>query len=147
MKLSDLRPARGSVHRRKRVGIGTGSGHGGTCCRGHKGQKSRSGGQRRRYFEGGQLPIHRRLPKGGFTPRNRVVFQVVNIRDLAQFDAGALVTPDELEKRGLVRKANDPIKLLGAGTIDIGVTVHVDKASAAARQKVEAAGGSVEGRV
>ena len=147
MKLSDLRPARGAKHRRKRVGIGTGSGHGGTSCRGHKGQKSRSGGKVRRYFEGGQLPIHRRLPKGGFTPPNRVPNQVINVCDLAGFDAGSAVTPEDLEKNGLVRKASGPIKLLAKGTIEIGLTVHVDKASEAARQKIEAAGGKVEGRV
>lgn len=135
------------MHRRKRLGIGTGSGHGGTCCRGSKGQRSRSGGRSSRTFEGGQLPIHRRLPKGGFTPLSRNRFQLVNVRDLVRFESGTTVTPEELERQGLVRKAGGPIKLLGDGTIEVSVTVHVDKASAVARQKIEAAGGRVEGRV
>ncbi|MGD8394192.1 MAG: 50S ribosomal protein L15 [Candidatus Eiseniibacteriota bacterium] len=147
MKLSDLRPAKGANHRRKRLGTGTGSGRGGTCGRGTKGQGSRSGSGTSRHFEGGQLPIHRRLPKGGFTPRNRVEYQVVNLRDLAAFKAGAIVTPEELEERGLIRKAGDPVKLLATGAVEVSLEVHVDRASAAAVQKIEAAGGSVGGRI
>ena len=93
MKLSDLRPSPGAMHRRKRVGIGTGSGHGGTCCRGSKGQRSRSGGRSSRTFEGGQLPIHRRVPKGGFTPLSPNRFQLVNVRDLGRFASGTTGTP------------------------------------------------------
>lgn len=147
MKLSELRPARGAVRRRKRLGVGTGSGHGGTCCRGVKGTGARSGKKLPRHFEGGQLPIHRRLPKGGFTPPNRVEYQVVNIRDLSAFEAGSAVTPELLEEHGLVRKASGPVKLLADGNIEVNLTVHVDKASAAARKKIAAAGGAVEGRV
>jgi len=147
MKLGDLRPARGAVHRRKRRGIGTGSGHGGTCGRGTKGQKARTGkGKVHIYMEGGQLPLHRRVPKLGFTPFGRVPFQVVNVGDLAAFGAGSQVTPAELKARGLVRKADGPIKLLAGGELSISLVVHVDAASEAARRKVEAAGGQVAER-
>lgn len=147
MNLGDLKPARGAVHRRKRRGIGTGSGHGGTSGRGNKGQKARTGkGKVHPYMEGGQLPHHRRLPKVGFTPFGRVPFQVVNVGDLADFGAGAQVTPAELKARGLVRKADGPIKLLAKGELKVSLRVQVDAASGAARQKVEAAGGQVAGR-
>ncbi len=146
MKLTDLKPAPGAVRRRKRVGIGTASGHGGTCCRGHKGTGARSGSGTSRHFEGGQLPIHRRLPKGGFTPLNPTVYQVVNVRDLESFDAGSEVTPELLVERGIIRKASAPVKLLGDGEIKVGLTVRVDAASASARRKLEAAGGSIERR-
>jgi large subunit ribosomal protein L15 len=146
MKLTDVRPAKGAVHRRKRVGTGPGSGHGGTCCRGHKGTGARSGGGTSRHFEGGQLPIHRRLPKGGFTPRNRTVYQVVNVKDLTGFEAGTEVTPESLKEKGFIRKALDPVKLLASGDITASLVVRVDKASKAAKQKIENAGGRVEGR-
>jgi large subunit ribosomal protein L15 len=146
MKLTDIRPAKGAVRRRKRLGTGTGSGRGGTCGRGTKGTGSRSGGSMSRHFEGGQLPIHRRLPKVGFTPRNRTVYQLVNVADLSAFDAGSEVTPELMVERGLVRKAGAPIKLLANGEIQVGLVVRVDAASAAARRKIEGAGGRVEGR-
>ncbi len=146
MKLGDLQPAPGAVHRRKRLGRGTGSGKGGTCGRGNKGQKARAGKKVHPYFEGGQLPHHRRVPKVGFTNFNRVPYQVVNLGDLAAFPAGSKVTGAELKAKGLVRKADDPIKLLADGEVKVALTVHVDAASAVAKQKVEAAGGRVAGR-
>jgi large subunit ribosomal protein L15 len=146
MRLSDLRPARGATHRRKRLGAGTGTGKGGTCGRGTKGQKSRSGKKLAVYFEGGQLPIHRRLPKGGFTPLSRNEYQVVNLRDLARFAAGSTVTPEDLAAAGLIRKASGPVKLLADGQLEHGLVVRVDAASKTARQKLEAMGGRVEGR-
>lgn len=147
MNLGDLKPAKGAVHRRKRRGIGTGSGHGGTSGRGNKGQKARTGkGKVHTYMEGGQLPLHRRVPKLGFTPLNRVPYQVVNIGDLAPFTAGSKVTPIELKARGLVRKADGPIKLLAGGEVTVSLVVEVDAASAAARRKIEASGGKVAGR-
>jgi large subunit ribosomal protein L15 len=147
MNLGELKPARGAVHRRKRLGTGTGSGHGGTCGRGTKGQNSRTGkGKVHIYFEGGQLPLHRRVPKLGFTPFGRVPYQVVNVGDLAAFGAGSKITPAELKARGLVRKADGPIKLLASGELSVSVVVHVDAASEAARRKIEAAGGQVAGR-
>lgn len=147
MNLGDLKPARGAVSRRKRRGIGTGSGHGGTCGRGNKGQKARTGkGKIHIYSEGGQLPLHRRVPKLGFRPFTRVPYQVVNVGDLAAFAAGANVTPAELKARGFVRQADGPIKLLASGEIKISLVVQVDAASDAARRKVEAAGGKVAER-
>jgi large subunit ribosomal protein L15 len=144
MKLNELRPARGAVRPRKRVGRGEGSGSGGTAGRGHKGHKSRSGGGQAVGFEGGQMPIQRRLPKGGFTNINRVEFQVVNVADLSGFEAGAEVTPTVLKERKLARKASIPVKLLGRGEVDHAVRVRVHAVSESARRKVEAAGGTVE---
>jgi large subunit ribosomal protein L15 len=147
MRLGDLKPAKGAVHRKKRVGIGTGSGHGGTSCRGNKGQNARAGkGKTGVYFEGGQLPHHRRNPKVGFRPFTRVPYQVVNVGDLTEFPAGARVTPGELKAMGLIRKAEDPVKLLATGEVGAALTVHVDASSEAARKKIEGAGGSVKGR-
>ena len=144
MKLNELKPARGAVRPRKRVGRGQGSGTGGTAGRGHKGHKSRSGGGQAVGFEGGQMPIQRRLPKGGFTNINRVEYQVVNVASLSAFEAGAEVTPAALKERRLARKATIPVKLLGRGEVDRAVRVSVHAVSEAARRKVEAAGGTVE---
>ena len=147
MRLGDLKPAKGAVHRKKRLGIGTGSGHGGTSGRGNKGQKARAGKAKTGvYFEGGQLPHHRRVPTVGFINFTRVPFQVVNVGDLKDFPAGARVTPGELKAMGLIRKANEPVKLLATGEVMGALTIHVDAASAAARKKIESAGGSVSGR-
>ncbi len=142
-KLSDLHPAKGAVKRRKRRGIGPSSGHGGTSGRGHKGQNARSGGGTPPYFEGGQIPLIRRLPKRGFTNIFKVPNQVVNVRDLARFEAGSTVDFDALVKAGFVHVSRGPVKLLAKGELDRALTVKVDGASEAARQKVEAAGGSV----
>ena len=113
MKLNELKPARGAVRPRKRIGRGQGSGTGGTAGRGHKGHSSRSGGGNAPGFEGGQMPIQRRLPKGGFTNINRVEYQVVNVSSLSVFEAGSEVTPATLKERRLARKATIPVKLLG----------------------------------
>ncbi len=144
MKLTDLRPAKGATHARKRVGRGEGSGSGGTAGKGHKGQKARSGGGSHPWAEGGQMPLIRRIPKGGFKNRNRVEYQVLNVDDLKRFEPGFEVTPEALRDAKLARKLSLPVKLLGNGTIEHAVRVRVHAASATARQKVEAAGGSVE---
>jgi large subunit ribosomal protein L15 len=144
MKLNELRPARGAVRPRKRVGRGQGSGTGGTAGRGHKGHSSRSGGGSAPGFEGGQMPIQRRLPKGGFKNINRVEYQVINVSDLGRFDAGTEVTPAALKEQRLARKVSVPVKLLGRGEIDRAVRVRVHAVSESARRKVEAAGGTVE---
>lgn len=143
-KLSNLKPAAGSTKRRKRRGIGSSSGHGGTSTRGAKGQNARSGGGVPTWFEGGQMPLIRRIPKRGFVNIFRVENQVVNIRDLARFDAGSIVDLDALVKAGLARTKGGPVKLLATGEIDRALTVKVDVASTSAKQKIEAAGGSVE---
>ena len=144
MKLTDLRPAKGAVKARKRVGRGEGSGSGGTAGRGHKGHKSRSGGGQAVAFEGGQMPIIRRLPKGGFKNRNRVEYQVVNVSDLNACAPNTEVTLALLKELRLARKLTMPVKLLGHGAIDRPVKVRVHAVSESARQKIEAAGGTVE---
>jgi large subunit ribosomal protein L15 len=144
MKLTDLRPAKGAVKARKRVGRGEGSGSGGTAGRGHKGHKSRSGGGQAVAFEGGQMPIIRRLPKGGFKNPNRIEYQVVNVSDLNVCAPNTEVTPALLKELRLARKLTMPVKLLGHGDIDRPVKVRVHAASESARQKIEAAGGTVE---
>lgn len=144
MKLTDLRPAKGAVKKRKRIGCGTGSGHGGTSTKGHKGHSARSGGGSHIWFEGGQMPLIRKLPKGGFKNPNRIEYQVVNLGDLDRFEAGALVTPESLKETKLARKGGVRIKLLGDGAIDRPLEIKVHAASSSAREKVEAAGGSIE---
>jgi len=144
MKLSDLRPARGAVRPRKRVGRGESSGSGGTAGKGHKGHKARSGGGSAPWHEGGQMPLQRRVPKGGFKNINRVDYQVVNVGDLNRFEAGTEVTLALLKEFNLAKRLSLPVKLLGTGAVDRAVRVRVHAASAAARAKVEAAGGAVE---
>jgi large subunit ribosomal protein L15 len=143
MSLSNLRPPRGAKHAKKRVGRGPGSGHGKTAARGHKGAKSRSGFRTKRGFEGGQMPLHRRLPKRGFTNPFRVEYAVVNLDVLSEvFDAGSEVTPDLLRQRGLVREAASvPVKVLGRGELAKQLTVRAHKFSGSATKKIEAAGG------
>ncbi|HIJ78520.1 MAG TPA: 50S ribosomal protein L15 [Deltaproteobacteria bacterium] len=144
MTLSNLSPAPGSRKARKRVGRGQGSGHGQTATRGHKGFKSRSGSGIKPGFEGGQMPLHRRLPKRGFTNIFRKEYAVVNVQDLDRFDAGARVDKQALVDAGLVSNSDNLIKLLGNGEVSIALTIAVDKVSQSARQKVEAAGGKIE---
>lgn len=144
MKIHELSPAEGSKKQRKRVGRGPGSGHGKTSCRGHKGQKSRSGGGPRPGFEGGQMPLQRRLPKRGFTNIFRKQYGILNIKDLAQFAPNSSVDIDDLIKAGIVKKAGDSIKLLGNGVISHPLIVKVHKVSRNARQKIELAGGKIE---
>lgn len=145
MKLHELSPAKGSKKDRKRVGRGPGSGLGKTAGRGHKGQRSRSGYSRRPGFEGGQMPLVRRVPKRGFTNIFRVEFAVVNLQDLAEIAAetGNEVTPESLADAGRVRRGR-PVKVLGNGEIDRALTVKAHAFSASARQKIEGAGGTVE---
>jgi large subunit ribosomal protein L15 len=139
----DLAPAAGSTHYRKRVGRGPGSGHGKTAGRGYKGQKSRTGYRHQRGFEGGQMPLHRRVPKRGFTNIFRVEYDIVNLSDLARFDAGAAVTPDILASARLTRKSR-PVKILGDGDLKKALTVSAHKFSASAKARIEAAGGRCE---
>lgn len=143
--LNNLRPDPGSKHREKRVGRGHGSGHGKTSCRGHKGQKAREGLDIRPFFEGGQTPIIRRVPKRGFRNPFKVEYVVVNVKDLAKrFQNGEIVDPETLKAKGLVKGKNRLIKLLGDGEINISLTVKVHAASRSAIEKIEKAGGKVE---
>ena len=144
MKLHELSPPAGSRRPRKRVGRGVGSGHGKTAGRGSKGQNSRSGGGVRPGFEGGQMPIHRRLPKSGFTNIFKKKIAVINIRDLAKFATGSIVDEIALVRMGLVKGRRDGIKLLGHGDINVPLTVKVHGISKSAAEKIEAAGGKVE---
>lgn len=141
--LSTLRPVAGSHRSRKRIGRGPGSGLGKTSGKGHKGQKARSGGNTNTGFEGGQMPMYRRLPKRGFTNPFKVTYLAVNLRDLDRL-SGDEVSPASLTAAGIMRKATDPVKLLGHGEIARALVVKGVRASASARAKIEAAGGRVE---
>jgi large subunit ribosomal protein L15 len=141
--IHDLRPSPGATHSKKRLGRGPGSGHGKTAGRGNKGQKSRSGYRHQRGFEGGQMPLHRRVPKRGFTNIFRIEYDIVNISDLDRFEAGAAVTPETLAGMRLARKTR-PVKILGDGAITRALTVSAHKFSAGARAAIEAAGGRCE---
>ena len=143
MRIGTIKPAKGATRERKRRGLGPASGLGGTAGRGHKGQLARSGGKVARWFEGGQMPIQRRLPKVGFTNPTRVEYQVVNVGLLARYEKGETVDRKTLQAKRLIDRANLPVKILGDGEIASALTVSVDKVSATARQKIEAAGGSV----
>ncbi len=142
-RVHELRPSPGATHSRKRVGRGPGSGHGKTAGRGNKGQKSRSGYRHQRGFEGGQMPLHRRIPKRGFTNIFRVEYDIVNISDLDRFEAGAAVTLEDLARKRLARRSR-PVKILGDGAITKALTVSAHKFSASARASIEAAGGHCE---
>ncbi|WP_430536174.1 50S ribosomal protein L15 [Listeria rocourtiae] len=144
MKLHELKPAEGSRKERNRVGRGMSSGNGKTSGRGHKGQKARSGGGVRLGFEGGQLPLFRRIPKRGFTNINRKEYAVVNIDVLNRFEDGTEVTPELLIETGIVRNAKSGIKILSEGTIEKKLTVKANKFSSAAKEAIEAAGGKTE---
>lgn len=145
MKLHDLRPAEGAKKDRKRVGRGTSSGTGKTSGKGTKGQNSRAGGGVKPYFEGGQLPIVRRLPhKRGFKNPFRISYAPVNLERLAGFDANTVVTPELLAAMGLIRSAMDAVVILGAGQLDKPLTVKAHRFSASAREKIAGAGGTVE---
>lgn len=144
MKLHELKPAEGSRKNRKRVGRGTSSGVGKTAGRGQKGQLARSGGKTRIGFEGGQMPLFRRMPKRGFKNVNRKEYAVVNLSDLNQFKEGTEVTPALLVESGLVKKELSGVKLLANGDLKVKLTVKVNKYSETAKSAVEAAGGSIE---
>jgi large subunit ribosomal protein L15 len=142
--LSNLKPPKGSRHRKVRVGRGIGSKLPKTAGRGNKGQKSRSGFASRPGFEGGQMPLHRRIPKRGFHNPTTKVFSVVNISSLNVFNAGETITPELLRNRGIVRKATGEVKILGEGDIKIALTVQAHAFSGSARDKITAAGGKAE---
>ena len=144
MKLSELRPAKGAVGDRKRVGRGKGSGLGKTAGKGHKGLRARSGGGTKPGYEGGQMPLQRRLPKRGFTNVFRKEWAVVNVKELNRFAAGSVVDAEALRREGLIKGSAVGVKLLGDGDIAKKLTVKVDRASRAAVAKVQAAGGTVE---
>ena len=145
MKLNELRPAEGSVQERYRKGRGPGSGNGKTAGKGHKGQNARSGGGVRPGFEGGQFPIYRQLPKRGFNnQRFATVYATVNVSDLNRFEDGAIVDIEALLAARVIRKAQDGLKVLGNGELNKKLTVKAAKFSAAAKEKIEAAGGSCE---
>jgi large subunit ribosomal protein L15 len=145
MSLNNLRPPKGAKHSKKRIGRGQGSGNGKTAGRGHKGAKSRSGFKFKRGFEGGQMPLHRRVPKRGFHNPFRVEYEVVNLDALgAKFDIGTVITPDLLRERGLVARGSRPVKILARGDVGKALTVHAHKFSGKAAEKIAAAGGSTE---
>jgi large subunit ribosomal protein L15 len=145
MSLSNLRPPKGAKHAKKRVGRGQGSGQGKTAGRGHKGAKSRSGFKFKRGFEGGQMPLHRRVPKRGFHNPFRVVYDVVNLDTLGlRFDVGTVVTPELLREQGLVPEGGRPVKVLARGEVGKALTVRAHKFSGRAAEKITAAGGTTE---
>ncbi len=145
MKLHELSPAAGSTKERKRIGRGAGSGQGKTAGKGHKGQKARAGRGMRPGFEGGQMPLQRRVPKRGFNNIFRTEMAIVNIAALeANYEAGAVVTIDSLIEKGLVKKVLDGVKVLGYGEITKALTVQANAISESAKQKIEAAGGKIE---
>ena len=144
MKLEELKSPPGANKRTKRVGRGMGSGHGKTSTRGHKGQKARSGGGIRLGFEGGQMPLQRRIPKRGFTNIFRKEYAIINVKDLNCFDEGAVVTVDLLREAGLVNKVTAGVKLLGDGELEKKLTVQVHKCSRQAEEKLTAKGGKIE---
>lgn len=144
MDLSTLKPAPGSKKKNKRVGRGPGSGHGKTSTRGHKGQKARSGGSIQPWLEGGQMPLHLRLPKRGFRNIFKEQFQIINLRELKGLPTDEPITVDLLKKHGKIKFVNKPVKVLGHGEIDAAVTLQVTACSKTAREKIEAAGGKVE---
>ena len=144
MKLHDLRPNQGRKKKRKRVGRGIAAGQGKTAGRGTKGQGARSGGGKGKYFEGGQLPLVRRLPfKRGFTNINKISYKPINVGNLDGIEANTEVDPDFLATIGLIKKVNDPIVILGDGEIKVALSVKAHRFSATAKEKIEAAGGTV----
>ncbi len=144
VKIHNLSPVKGSRKAKKRIGRGPGSGHGKTSCRGHKGQKSRSGGSIPPGFEGGQMPLQRRLPKRGFTNIFKKHYALINIRDLKQFDPNSDLDIAALKNSRLVKSVRDRVKLLGDGEISHPIMIRVNKVSKTAREKIESAGGRVE---
>ena len=144
MELNNLRPSIGSTKNRKRIGRGTGSGHGKTATKGHKGQKARSGGSIKAGFEGGQMPLQRRLPKRGFTPLDRVIFSLVNISQLDVFESGEVIDAMSLVSKGLIKSTRFAVKVLGNGDITKSLKITANKFSQSAKDKIIAAGGSVE---
>jgi large subunit ribosomal protein L15 len=143
MKLGNLKGVKGSNKNRKRIGRGQGSGQGVTAGRGDKGQHARSGSKRRAWFEGGQMPLQRRLPKYGFVNPDKIEFQVVNLKDLVKVEKTEEITPEVLKQAGLIKSSKRPVKLLGDGEFDKKVNVKVHAISKTAKEKVEKRGGIV----
>jgi large subunit ribosomal protein L15 len=144
MELNTLKPALGSTKNRKRIGRGPGSGHGKTATKGHKGQKARSGGSIKAGFEGGQMPLQRRLPKRGFTPIDRIEYSVVNLKQLDIFEAGTVVDAAALVSKGLIKNSCNAVKILGNGDLSKALKVTATKFSQSARDKIVASGGTFE---
>ena len=144
MKLHELQAVEGARHSRKRVGRGTGSGHGKTACKGHKGQNARSGGGVRPGFEGGQTPLFKRLPKRGFTNVNHKEYAIVNVEDLNVFENDAVVTVESLQEKGLIKKVYNGVKVLGNGKLEKALTVKANKFSKTAEAAITSAGGKIE---
>jgi large subunit ribosomal protein L15 len=143
MNLGTLKPPEGSKKKRKRVGRGDGSGHGGTSCKGHKGQNARSGGKVRSGFEGGQMPLSRRLPKRGFRNPSRKIIVTINVNQLNKFPEGSVIDEEALVRAGVVKHKRDGIKVLGRGSIDYPVSLKMNLISRSAREKIQAVGGSI----
>ena len=144
MRIEDLKPTPGSRKRNKRVGRGIGSGHGKTSCKGHKGQKARSGGTKGPGFEGGQMPLQRRLPKRGFKNRFRTEYAVINLKDIMLIEGMEIITAEALKERGIIKDLKDGLKVLGEGEITRPLTIKADAFSASALEKIAAAGGKAE---
>jgi large subunit ribosomal protein L15 len=144
MYLNTIRPAEGATKKRKRIGRGQGSGHGKTSTKGHKGQKARSGGSIKAGFEGGQMPMQRRLPKRGFTPLRKIEFTLVKLGQLEIFASGSIVTIDDMKQAGLVSLKGNNVKILADGELSKPLTIHAHKFSTAASEKITAAGGIVQ---
>jgi large subunit ribosomal protein L15 len=144
MKIEDLKPAVGKSRKVKRVGRGIGSGHGKTSCKGHKGQKARSGGTKGPGFEGGQMPLQRRLPKRGFKNRFAVNYAVINLKDLINIEGVDTITPEILMEKGILKNLKDGLKILGEGEIHRPLTIKADAFSASALSKINASGGKAE---
>ena len=144
MKIEDLKPAQGQSKKNKRVGRGIGSGHGKTSCKGHKGQKARSGGPKGPAFEGGQMPLQRRLPKRGFKNHFAVEYAIINLKDLNRIEGIDTITPEVLIENGLIKDLKDGVKVLGEGDLQRAIVVKADAFSASALSKIAAAGGKAE---
>lgn len=144
MQIQDVKPRPGAKKRRKRIGCGESSGHGKTSCKGHKGQKARAGAGIRPGFEGGQMPLHRRLPKKGFSNvQFRDVYEVVNVGALNDFEDGTVINEAFLRENNIVNRNCDAIKILGSGDLSRKLTIEIKNVSASAREKIEKAGGSI----
>jgi large subunit ribosomal protein L15 len=144
INLGNLKPSSGAVKKRKRVGRGPGSGHGKTSTRGHKGQKARSGAKRRAWFEGGQMPIQRRVPKRGFTNIFKKEYQIVNLASLSKCRDQEIISPLVMKDSGLIKKMDLPVKILGDGEVSGPITVQANAFSKKAKEKIEALGGKAE---
>jgi len=144
MRIEDIRPAEGSTKNKKRVGRGVGSGHGKTSCKGHKGQKARSGGTKGAGFEGGQMPLQRRIPKRGFTNIFKKEYAIINLDTLDALKDDAVITPELLIEKGVIKKRKDGLKVLANGSIKRPVTIKANAFSTSAAAKIEAAGGKTE---